>query len=427
MNPGRYRTPFADRLLVVSDSKQLADLLRQRYPHVEIAAVPTFMSGIAELANGPVHGIVACLDPSFGPFEKAVSGLRRAVGVGVPVVLCCDPESEPLARRAAAAGATDYLIYPPDPDDLDRLLSLQPSAAHVSRAEPATSVLEMQALGEALEAITDHPQRVLEGLAGLLIQALGAKSASVQADGVTTAVGEQPFEPTLVEPITRGQQQLGELAIGAPFAGAYTSAHVDKLKHYAGLFAHIIHAARQQYDLKRLALSDDLTGLPNRRYLLDFLARILVRASQERTRVTVCVFDIDDFKTYNDEFGHDAGDEILRAVAGLFQKHCRPEDVVARYGGDEFVVVFWDAESPRIAGSQHPSQAIAVMKRFQQALLEHEFESLGPRARGHLTISGGLANYPWDASTVEELLHKADQALLDAKQQGKNRFHLVGS
>jgi diguanylate cyclase (GGDEF)-like protein len=103
------------------------------------------------------------------------------------------------------------------------------------------------------------------------------------------------------------------------------------------------------------------------------------------------------------------------------------EDVVARYGGDEFVVVFWDAESPRIAGSQHPQEAMEIMNRFQTALRQHEIGCLGPKAKGVLTISGGLATYPWDATTVGDLLKVSERALREAKRSGKNSIHLIGS
>lgn len=187
--------------------------------------------------------------------------------------------------------------------------------------------------------------------------------------------------------------------------------------------------------LERLATTDDLTGLKNRRYIWEFARQVLDRARRTGGRVTILVFDIDDFKHYNDVYGHLTGDEILRQAAILMRRCCRSYDVVARVGGDEFVVVFWD-DSHRGAGgvprerrstaAEHPTEAISVAKRYQHALGNADLHLLGPGGEGVLTISGGLASFPRDGSTCEQLFDRADQALLDAKRSGKNRIYLVG-
>jgi diguanylate cyclase (GGDEF)-like protein len=94
--------------------------------------------------------------------------------------------------------------------------------------------------------------------------------------------------------------------------------------------------------LEKLATEDDLTGLKNRRYLWEFAKQIIARAKKDNGRVTVLTFDIDDFKHYNDIYGHAAGDEVLKQASLLIRRCCRKHDVVGRIGGDEFAVVFWD-------------------------------------------------------------------------------------
>jgi diguanylate cyclase (GGDEF)-like protein len=187
--------------------------------------------------------------------------------------------------------------------------------------------------------------------------------------------------------------------------------------------------------LEWLATTDDLTGLKNRRYIHEFARQTLDRAREDGGRVTLLVFDIDNFKHYNDVYGHLAGDEILRQAALLMRRSCRPHDVVGRIGGDEFVVLFWD-DPRRVApssslerrskDSDHPTEAISVARRFQAALGRADLHLLGPAGEGLLTISGGLASFPRDASTVEDLFRCADEALLEAKRSGKNRIYLVG-
>ncbi len=187
--------------------------------------------------------------------------------------------------------------------------------------------------------------------------------------------------------------------------------------------------------LVKLATEDELTGLKNRRYIMEFARQILEYARIEGGRVTLLLFDIDDFKDYNDIYGHAAGDEILKEASIVMKRCCRATDVVGRIGGDEFVVLFWDdlkkkaesGEDRRAKASDHPHEAIFIANRFRNEINKSELQALGKQGRGVLSISGGLACYPRDASDVEELFQKADEALYDAKRSGKNRIYLVGS
>jgi PleD family two-component response regulator len=190
--------------------------------------------------------------------------------------------------------------------------------------------------------------------------------------------------------------------------------------------------------LEKLATEDDLTGLKNRRYIWEFSRQIIERAALENKRVTLLVFDIDNFKHYNDVYGHSVGDEVLRQAAVLMRRCCRGHDVVGRIGGDEFAVIFWDdpqASPPgapderRSPRADHPKEAIFIAKRFVRELEKSELAplaGLGQEGKGVLTISGGLASFPRDGSTIQELFQQADAALLEAKRSGKNRIHLVG-
>lgn len=189
-------------------------------------------------------------------------------------------------------------------------------------------------------------------------------------------------------------------------------------------------------ELERLATEDDLTGLKNRRYVREFCRQILDHADSDHGRVTLLIYDIDDFKHYNDEYGHATGDRILCEAATLMRRCCRGHDVVARIGGDEFAVVFWDDPQQtavpdqaerRLAQAAHPEEPIFIARRFQRELERAELAELGSRGQGILTISGGLARFPQDAGTVEELFEKADMALLESKRSGKNRISLVGT
>jgi len=204
--------------------------------------------------------------------------------------------------------------------------------------------------------------------------------------------------------------------------------------------------------LEKLATEDDLTGLKNRRYIWEFSRQIIELARKENKRVTLLAFDIDDFKRYNDLYGHSAGDEILKQAGALMKRCCRSHDVIGRIGGDEFAVVFWDDPSirpghrsdsgierttkseRRSAIADHPNEVLSIARRFVRelenapaSLRDISGSGLGPEGKGILTISGGLASFPRDGSTAQELFQQADRALLEAKRSGKNRIYLVGS
>jgi GGDEF domain-containing protein len=188
--------------------------------------------------------------------------------------------------------------------------------------------------------------------------------------------------------------------------------------------------------LEKLAITDDLTGLKNRRYVYEFCRQIVDYESKRGGRVTLFMFDIDYFKNYNDIYSHTAGDEVLKQVALMMRRCCRPHDVAGRIGGDEFVVIFWDdpkkssasiEQERRSSLTDHPREAISIAKRFQSELKKARMNLLEPEGEGLLTISGGLVSYPRDASNAQELFDRADKALLDAKRSGKNRIYLVGN
>jgi diguanylate cyclase (GGDEF)-like protein len=195
---------------------------------------------------------------------------------------------------------------------------------------------------------------------------------------------------------------------------------IEFLEGWASWLAHWLSLQTKMQGMWKLAMSDPLTGVWNRRYFDIFLKQLLQRAQADRFRVSVMVFDIDDFKQYNDKYGHAAGDDILIHTAQLMKSVMRPHDVIARIGGDEFAVIFWDAQGPRRPNSQHPTEVRSIAQRFQQAIVTHKFHKLHDEAPGTLTISGGIAGYPWDGSTAAELLDKADQMAMQSKRQGKN-------
>lgn len=180
----------------------------------------------------------------------------------------------------------------------------------------------------------------------------------------------------------------------------------------------------QQRALRMAAFTDELTGAWNRRYFSRFLDAAIEQARGARRTLTLLYFDIDDFKVYNDRYGHAAGDEILVETVRLLESVIRPGDKVCRIGGDEFVVIFYEPKGPRDPGSSPPESIYGLARRFQEQICAHRFPKLGDEACGTLTVSGGLASFPWDGSDGESLLAVADGLALKSKRQGKNAITL---
>ncbi|MGB7296844.1 MAG: diguanylate cyclase [Candidatus Aminicenantales bacterium] len=161
------------------------------------------------------------------------------------------------------------------------------------------------------------------------------------------------------------------------------------------------------------AVVDWLTGLYNHGYFKKFLDLEIKKSLRQRYPIALIMIDIDNFKTYNDTFGHPIGDVILQELAQVLRKSVREVDLVARYGGDEFAVVL--PYSDREGG-------LRVAQRIDQAIKTCVFSPKVPASGTHLTVSMGVACYPQDALHVDALIHTADQKLYGAKAEGKKRI-----
>jgi diguanylate cyclase (GGDEF)-like protein len=178
----------------------------------------------------------------------------------------------------------------------------------------------------------------------------------------------------------------------------------------ADLYRTTAELTRREAILRIMANHDQLTGLFNRYYLLETLGRELSRARRLQVPISIAILDIDHFKDYNDNFGHEAGDEVLRTTAAMLKDAVRSTDIVCRYGGEEFLIVFLD------------SAAAAALPRLGQICQEI-------RQRAHLyrgsaipsvTMSIGVAEFPQHGRSVDALIRAADRALYAAKKAGRD-------
>jgi diguanylate cyclase (GGDEF)-like protein len=168
---------------------------------------------------------------------------------------------------------------------------------------------------------------------------------------------------------------------------------------------------RLRETLRDQSIRDPLTGLFNRRFMQESLDRELQRAKRKKRPLAVVFIDLDHFKRFNDTFGHAAGDLILRTMGELFLRHFRGDDVVCRYGGEEFAIILPE------------SSAKDAAKRAN--LLRIEASKISMRQLGQVldrvTLSIGVAAFPEHGSTTEQILRMADQCLYQSKAEGRDR------
>jgi two-component system cell cycle response regulator len=164
---------------------------------------------------------------------------------------------------------------------------------------------------------------------------------------------------------------------------------------------------------ERSAVTDGLTGLYNHAYLLAALKREIQRSRRSGLKLSLLMFDLDDFKKLNDSRGHVEGDRVLMKAAALIKESLRDIDIAARYGGEEFSVILPDT---------FRTGAFVVAERIRKRIDDHFRRRRGsPR----VTISGGAASYPDDATDLDELIRRADEGLYRSKAEGKNRITLI--
>jgi diguanylate cyclase (GGDEF)-like protein/PAS domain S-box-containing protein len=164
-------------------------------------------------------------------------------------------------------------------------------------------------------------------------------------------------------------------------------------------------------NLQNQSTRDPLTGLFNRRYLEETLEREFHRAQRNNQTIGVIMVDIDYFKQFNDQFGHDAGDVVLQTLGQFLNEHIRKGDIACRYGGEEFILIL-----PGAALEVVHTRAKVLNTKVKQLAIQHRNQDLGM-----ITLSIGVAGFPQHGSTAEEVLHAADIALYQAKAQGRDQ------
>jgi diguanylate cyclase (GGDEF)-like protein len=210
-------------------------------------------------------------------------------------------------------------------------------------------------------------------------------------------------------PLVALEETLGVLVLESEKTDTFREEDIRVLQSVAGICAVGIRNAMQLHQAKTMASTDGLTGIYNRRGFETRIIESLAAAERNGLGLALLMIDIDHFKKLNDEFGHLLGDEVLRQVARLFTQHIRKNDLVCRYGGEEFAILLPET---------HTERALAVAEKLRRVVQEHQFPGV-PRP---VTISLGVADFPNHSRTRDELVRAADSALYVAKVNGRNRI-----
>lgn len=420
--PAPSRTEHPDAWRVILVGRTGLDQSLRRDASIELVRARDSIDALGELSDpidetSPTRAAVI-VSPDAEPAGSELTGflgaLRRVdpfvrvlrVGTGTPgydgaVSRECDADA--LRRVLADAGTLDVRGRAPTPDN-----------ARPDNARPATPPPPQA---------EDPHERAIRGAPESLPPPVDAPADDASLVRALLA-GRPILEPALAIARARaGRRDLDYDAATGRLTCADREWMLREAARVGGLDAWLsawIKLEAQHRELRQAAFTDPLTGAWNRRYFQRFMDAAIDQARQARRSLTLMVFDIDDFKKYNDAYGHAAGDEILVETVRLLNSVIRPSDRVCRVGGDEFAVIFYEPQGPRAANSAPPESVYTIATRFQQQVCNHRFPKLGEEAAGSLTISGGLASFPWDGHDAATLLDRADQLSLESKKQGKN-------
>jgi diguanylate cyclase (GGDEF)-like protein len=222
--------------------------------------------------------------------------------------------------------------------------------------------------------------------------------------------------------INRGQK-LGLLLAGNFQRESYSDFDKQVMQVAADQIAMAVSNASMYASVSLEAATDGLTGLTNHRSFFEVLDKELGRSSRYGHPVSLIMADIDNFKDFNDAYGHPQGDKVLSEVASVIRNSVRIVDTAARYGGEEFAVLL--PETPYGTDEDIAGSAMQVAERMRQAVEEHSFEGRPGKRDVRLTISLGVAENPTHAAELVELVNAADSALYRAKDLGRNRVELA--
>jgi diguanylate cyclase (GGDEF)-like protein len=256
--------------------------------------------------------------------------------------------------------------------------------------------------------------KVLESLKPLVV-------SNVETVGIKREAGERKYKTKsfISYPITIGGRRIGVLNLADKSSGAaFDEVDLSLLEIIGPQIAVALERAEWQEratEFQLMSITDPLTGLPNRRYLEERLMEELSRSKRYDYAMSFLMIDIDDFKSYNDINGHQAGDLALQITAHCLKATLRSADVASRYGGEEFCILL--PQTPL-------HEAVAIAERVRQRVASTSYPHGKSQPLGMVTISIGISTFSKHIDTPERVIAAADRALYSAKSEGKNRIEI---
>lgn len=215
-------------------------------------------------------------------------------------------------------------------------------------------------------------------------------------------------------PITAGEETFGIMSVSFD-KDQLTSVKKSILLQFANGAGLALANVSLRESFRELSIRDFLTGLYNRRYMEEMLIKAVANAKRKESTLGIIMFDIDKFKEFNDTYGHDAGDTILRTLGQFLREVFREGDILCRYGGEEFLIILIDANEKM------------TIERAEElrAKVQNIYIPLDNKLLGNIKISGGVAVFPQHGNTEKSLLKAVDKALYQAKNLGRNRIYVA--
>jgi len=310
--------------------------------------------------------------------------------------------------------------------DLDKALAVvlkksmevtRTKAGSVALYDAQTNSLRIHAhRGFSRNFIVNREWKVRRG--GLSDRILRAKGVTVISDTTNKTFFSNPvavkegIKSLVCVPLVHGKRTVGVLYVDDFTPRKFPKADLQELEILASFAAIAIQHAKAHTVVKHQANTDSLTGLFNRRCFENIMARELQRATRHRRELSLALVDVDDFKKFNDRYGHQAGDEALTILGEAIRKSIRITDVASRYGGDEIVIILPETRLEK---------AYSLFSRRIKREIESRFSRISG-GRFTLTVTIGIASCPQDGTTERDLVLAADRALLDAKKNKPGRM-----
>jgi diguanylate cyclase (GGDEF)-like protein/PAS domain S-box-containing protein len=397
---------------------------------VRVERLSEISSGIDRLHTGGVGAVVLDLTfPGRGcveTFDKLFQAAPR-----VPILVLSRADAEEMARETVRRGARDYLVK--SPSDGYRLnhavrALLDSRAAEATRLENEVANLTLDSIGEAVlrtdsQGNVTYLNRVAEKVTGWSNEeAQGRSVADVfrLIDGSRRAAVDTTLGAVVQEEETAGSSASSTNCILVRRDGfeidiesktTLIREHGESVTGTIVAFCDVSADRAKSLEMSHLAQHDVLTDLPNRVLFNDRLTQAIALAERQDKQLAVMFVDLDHFKKINDSLGHEIGDKLLQSVAERLKTCVRRSDTIGRLGGDEFVVLLSQVEHAEDA-------AISARKAIRALTAPHIIENKSL----DLKVSIGVSTYPSDGLDPESLLNRADNALYEAKQRGRNNY-----